>query len=387
MRFICQNCQSPIDILLKLDPENVRWKITSTGAQEINESDYSKANYFTDLHLDFPVYTDKYIPGQTPFMRAVMLIGTEKILEYQQTLHLLDATLDVKEDINALIRFYLGQKIDLFRKTIHKYLPLDEFPCEKPVDINRCLYMMLEWFFAPLHRPPDTFKFVDFCSKEISNLHENNPDNFYAFIDTLIDTNFLKNTQKDSLKLYPKLLKSEVILRPTLFSDFIENPEGNLPVKISTSSFEIYKDLYKDLSEAISRMLVLIAGISNINMRGNFNTFNDQMSNMPTSLNKYVDVPLGSKIGFIDDPKWNSFVENVLDNKLRNSIAHYKVEYNEVTQIITCYPKLEGFKRERKIELSFLEFTSKVLNQFRYLHRFNHIIKIFFVHHYLRKNP
>lgn len=93
-----------------------------------------------------------------------------------------------------------------------------------------------------------------------------------------------------------------------------------------------------------------------------------------SSLNKFADVDLGSKIQFIDDCFY-SIETKAIDNRLRNGIAHYKYEYNESTQIITYYPTKEGMDREKGEDISFMEFLRKTLLLFREVHNLNHLIK------------
>lgn len=382
-RFICQNCRSPIDVVLELNFKNISWKIKPVGATKYDSDEYSCADHFVDLHLDFPTYSGKYVPGQTPFIRAAMLIGNEKILEYQHVLKLLEGALESKGDLNAIIRFYIIEKNDLFRKIAYKYLPKDEFKSDKQIDINRCLYQLIDLFFMAFHRPADTFAFVDSTHNELSDINNNSPQTFHNFIKKVISTGFLKTVQHDCLTLYPRIMEAETILRPVLFLDFTNNVDGMIPHKISTASFGQYKDLYKDISEVLSRLLVIVAGISNIKMRKDYNLFDIEKPQHPKNLDEYVDFALGKKPDFIDDARWRKIAEEAVDNKLRNSIAHYKTEYDEINQIIICYPKLEGLDRKDSIKLTFLEFMKKMLDQFRWVHRLNHLVKMLYVFYYL----
>ena len=130
----------------------------------------------------------------------------------------------------------------------------------------------------------------------------------------------------------------------------------------------------------------MVAGISNLKLRQNHNSFNENLKRPPTNLEEFVDVPFGKKEEYIDDVGWNHFTQQLIDNKLRNSIAHCKTEYNEITQMITYFPKLEGFKRKKKEEITFLEFSCNLLHKFRLLHRLHHLVKMLYVFYYLSHN-
>ena len=76
-------------------------------------------------------------------------------------------------------------------------------------------------------------------------------------------------------------------------------------------------------------------------------------------------------------------LSNITDNHLRNAIAHYKVEYDDVTQIITYYPKREGIKQEKKEEIYFLDFMRKLLMSYREMHKLHQLIKCLYYYYFL----
>jgi hypothetical protein len=127
--------------------------------------------------------------------------------------------------------------------------------------------------------------------------------------------------------------------------------------------------------------LVLVAGINNCSKRGDHNAFGKGVrvtkagkELAPASLNSYADASLGNKMLDLDDP-WYSINATALDNELRNAIAHNKIDYDDVTQKITYYPKLEGMAREKKMEIQLLDYMWRMLILFREVHRLHHLVK------------
>ncbi|WP_211185190.1 hypothetical protein [Pseudoalteromonas arctica] len=90
-------------------------------------------------------------------------------------------------------------------------------------------------------------------------------------------------------------------------------------------------------------------------------------------------VDLGRKLPAIDD-SFFKFDENAIDNRLRNDIAHYKYDYNEVMQIITYSSAKEGLSRDTTYEITFMAFLRKMLLLFREVHSMNHVIKALLYH-------
>ena len=152
-------------------------------------------------------------------------------------------------------------------------------------------------------------------------------------------------------------------------------------MRVSSQDFEEYKEVYKDLSEVLNRQLVLVAGINNLVKRGDHNAFAKGVrvtkggkELAPSTLSKYADVSLGNKMLDLDDP-WYVINLDALDNELRNAIAHNKIDYEDVSQTITYYPKLEGMAREKKSQIQLLDYMWRMLVLFREVHRLHHLVK------------
>lgn len=83
------------------------------------------------------------------------------------------------------------------------------------------------------------------------------------------------------------------------------------------------------------------------------------------------------------DDSWFSFGDEAADNQLRNAIAHYKTDYDEITQKITYYPRREGMRQERSEEIYFIEFMRRILVAYREMNRLHQLIKSLFYYRYL----
>ncbi|ENM5784462.1 hypothetical protein V4V49_004058, partial [Vibrio mimicus] len=185
----------------------------------------------------------------------------------------------------------------------------------------------------------------------------------------------------DAIKIYKSVLEKEVIFRPALFLDLDRNhSKSKLPYRLSSEGFESIQDLFKDISEVLSRQLSFVAGINNLIKRGSHDDFLVVKSKKgivlsPSSLQKFADLDFGKKLEFIDD-SWYKISKDVADNQLRNSTAHFKWDYDSVNQKVTYFPKKEGLDRLQSKEISLLDYTNKILASFRLMHRLNYLCHI-----------
>jgi len=134
-----------------------------------------------------------------------------------------------------------------------------------PQDLNATLYSVVAHVMWPFALPGQDRDGVDQHMRVIFDLAKSNRSAIESFIAEVHSTGFIKALQHDCLEIYPRVLEAELPLRPVLFFDFdCEFSSMLVPVRVSTHDFETYKDLYKDITEIISRQIVLIAGINNL---------------------------------------------------------------------------------------------------------------------------
>ena len=384
LRFACQTCGQGIDLTFRPGGKDVE------GATPIeSKAPFDEETNFVDLHLDFPVTFEKYEMGMTPFMKASRRIGIEEMQLHGGRLNFLDSSRDDRRVFATMLKHYKRGKITPFRMVGERKFKL-KLASEKPQDFNAALYSLLAIMMWPYALPGDNEDTVNLFLTTTEPLHNKSRQAFEAFISDVIDTEFLTKLQHDCLSIYPKMLEAELALRPVLFLDFDEEyKSAPIAMRVSTSDFETYKDLYKDISEIISRQLVLVDGINNLIKRADHNAFKPGIGLTkagkdftPKTLDEFAKIDLGRKLTFIDD-NWYQFKDGGADNQLRNAIAHFKTEYDDIRQLITYYPSKEGLEAKKSKEISFLEFMRQLLIAYREMHRLHHLIKALFYYKYL----
>lgn len=364
------------------DFEAIKCDIQVAGAKQIAGGEFTSEVNFVDLHLDFPVSFEPYKVGQTPYMKAIARIGHKSMQLHALRVNYLNEVYEASSAIKAIFLLYANDKPDLFREKVWAFLG-KKMPCDSQLDMNRALYCAIEKAFFPFAEPSENVHAVETITRLLMRLEERAKPALDAFMNEIVDTGFLRNAQIDCLEIYPRIIDIELLLRPALFLDFDRTYRiRGIPYRVSTHEFNDAKDLFKDMAEIMSRLLVLVAGLNNLNARGDHNAFAPE-KNAPANLRAYVDLPNGLKPQYIDQP-WYLVNADAIDNRLRNSIAHYKAEYNETSQEVTYYPKQEGLEQATSSRMHFLDFSRKLLEVFRELHRLNHMTKCLFVYYYLR---
>lgn len=370
LKFACRNCGSIISLDFKVRGGNLDGKALLAilggkgprdvrvnqgvsyevrGAREVSlEGMFDHEHDFVDLHLDFPVTFGKYVMGRTPYMEAAARAGAEQAAFHRDRLQLINNQYKKYPKVADLIRMYVKGFYGPFQRKARTQFGV-QVRSGKMEDINAALYTIVSKFILPFTLPDDSRSVVDHYTKTIIGLTKDREAAVVAFLQEIVDTHFLENLQRDCLNVYRPVFEAELPLRPALFLDVDHTyVAGSVAMRVSSNEFNIYKEAYKDLSEVMSRQLVLVAGLNNIIKRGDHNEFakgvrvaKDGRDLAPKSLNCYADVSLGNKSLDLDDP-WHCVDFAAIDNELRNAIAHNKIDYNEVTQVIRYYPKPES---------------------------------------------
>lgn len=319
IRFCCPSCGEAIYIEIG---KGVKVK----GAKAIKfDGPFTNEYPFVDLHLDFPVTFGKYQMGHTPFLKAIGRIGHENFAIHNARLNGLNFLHSKTQELERVLRLY-SKNVNLFGRLCEKEFG-ETLKSEKPQDVNLALYCVIAKVFAPFSMPTENAESVAMHMKGIKDALSSDAKALDVFFEEIIETGFLKNTQHDCLEIYPQILAGELAFRPALFLDFDPDYDKELVAfRVSTDDFQKYKDLYKDISEVLSRQLILVAGINNIIHRKDHNKFKDIGKTTPKSLNDFADLPYGFKVAHLDEC-WYEIGEDAINNQLRNSIAHVKAEY------------------------------------------------------------
>ena len=105
---------------------------------------------------------------------------------------------------------------------------------------------------------------------------------------------------------------------------------------ITTINFEEMKTFFEDSYELILEMIVIPVGLNNILERGNYNSFSPK-SKIKNFNNFFEQTKYFRIDALINGEKFSKPLN--LDNKIRNSIAHYDYKFNKGNQIITFFVK------------------------------------------------
>lgn len=246
--------------------------------------------------------------GRTPFMEAYSRIGYEPMKLHGSRLSYLDEYAPKLRVFSLLLKLFRNEKWTPFKAHCLRNFKT-EVISDKPEDRAAALYRIIADMMMPIAYPRQDQEASDHNAQIMQELAKKQPEPLRAFMADIISSGFLKNLQDACLEIYPRILAAELPLRPVLFLDFDEEfPNNLIPMRISNDVFESFKDLYKDISEIVSRQFVLVAGVNNLLKRGNHDNFKPGIGlakngkdYTPKDLHAFADVAFGKKFEYLDD--------------------------------------------------------------------------------------
>lgn len=392
LAFSCPLCDSQLGITLGIShAPGSEFQFDGCKPSESQPSGpFEGHNPFLDLHLDYPVRSNKYQMGRTPYLMAVedlrVAAGGDgkkahEMLQFHEfRLNVLNELSEKADEIKRLINLYHGQNKQLFQMRAASFLEKPEEKSLLPQDVNATLYCVIAKAFFPFS--------VFAHSKEISEkmpvlMESIERSKLGEFIDDLDASKFLVDLQRDCLKIYPRIFDAELPLRPALFLDLTGNVKAEkAATRVSAHDFSGIKDLYKDVVEILSRQLVLVAGFNNLIHRGDMNSFKAIDGGSLRDLRKYSEKALSDKFKYLDDC-WYELDPDAYNLGLRNAIAHNNIHFSGVNQVITYTPSGGRLAQGADEAISFLTFMRLLLVAFREMHNLHHVIKSLLYYKYL----
>lgn len=132
----------------------------------------------------------------------------------------------------------------------------------------------------------------------------------------------------------------------------------------TTSSFDLVKQFYLDVYEALGNLLILPVALNNIKFRGDFKKVKSGLEIRADSLDDFFKLSKASRYHLCDITEiYTEYLRVIVNSKLRNAIGHNDVKYDAISQQITYIPDAKNRSKSRTEYL--LEFENEALHLFQ----------------------
>lgn len=132
----------------------------------------------------------------------------------------------------------------------------------------------------------------------------------------------------------------------------------------TTSSFDLVKQFYLDVYEALGNILILPVALNSIKFRGNFKKVKPGLERRVNSLDDFFGLSKANRYHLCDSEEiYTEYLQVIINAKLRNAIGHNDVKYDAISQQITYIPDPKDRLKSRTEYL--LEFENEALHLFQ----------------------
>lgn len=358
IKTLCPNCKSHFEIVLSTDSEH------KSKYCNVSLVDYDKnvADYLIEVSTEFltkKIQSDydqlKNNEFLTPFMRNID-INREKIstiLSYVKCIE------ELKTKIESIFSM-LNNKSSFLKQTLQQSIFFRDFSTklgfngiDSNLDAIIISHQYINSMISSTYLPNTLNTMINDINAPIAGLSKlYNFDNFLQLLD---NNEIFNNINRKFSNIVSDILDNFVKLIPI----YLKNDLSTVDLKeygLNTIDVEDVLSIYKKCYEFIGEYCIIPIGLNNIVERGDCDHFKTKTENIYELLNKINSKYNRLKDYLLHDEKFSYLFDNILNNVIRNSEAHFDYTFNPISQIISFKDK------QKNIDLYLVEMVKELLN-------------------------
>lgn len=360
----CGECGTSLFGMVNIDKETLELKLVFDNAIMLSKKD--RVDYFVECSSEFPTLKQCKVEETedidfSPFMRTINRIKDMETYEaFRHTVSQLNDTANKWKDCKKILTLS-QRKSEYTVQEVHKLFGGKFIQCRDEFETLRAVHMIeVMGFYTPLKK--EILDNPSVCTKIVS-LDIIQMKNLIEFLDK---HNGLQLEELQSLiyKLLDEYIDVYQALIPALLLQYCKEGSFDLEKEGSTTStFDMVKQFYLDVYEALGNLLIIPVALNNIKYRGNMETL-PLIDSEVVSLEKFIRLPKAQKYRYCQNSEaYTNFLGIIVNPKLRNAIGHNDVTYDTVTQQITYVPDCRN--RTKQATEYLLQFEDEAMRMFQ----------------------
>jgi len=361
--FCCHECKSHIHGEVAIDQEKLRIDYKINNSIKV-EADREQAHYVVELSAEFPTRkmckhdNDALDSMITPFIRNMQFIGgiedSDKLL--RRVMSFSGYCSNTWIELKSYFELFWNNKIDILAPKLKDIA--EHFIIKNQLDASTATHQLLIMGIGSA-LPPDTIKsYMTIGSRLL--MDKANFNELDRFVSVLADR--FVNIEKKAIKLidefskiYSQLIPVMVLHHAGTFDRVDKDIYG-----IMTANYDAVNSFYANSFEWILENIDIIIGLNNIEVRGGY----DKMKGKATY---QAMLDFRSKINRLDHLDLSEPYSKILklDNKVRNAIAHFDNEIDNLSQKIIYTNKSAG--KTSIAEIYFIDLALLCIENFEYV--------------------
>jgi hypothetical protein len=333
--IVCPDCLTILKFTLYTNNDEVSINFKSMNATQVNRT---TPKYYAETSselLTFKISNQHYIlPGMTPFLRSIQMIGIEKYDDFRnyfmRAIYIHKENNHIFERINEL---YLNKNRKYLSLELAKQLGMEVENSFSDEDIIRNLYSYNISYFSAFFHNSDFGSFNSQILEKMNLMKTNRYEIFNKFLIDQCSSEMLLGYDKKLYRIISSMLRNYYYFIPATFLKYVPEKEIDLIYKdytLTTTNFLDVKDIYITIYENLIDVYELLLMLNNILVRGNHEQMPSGVSINNKEVNtlaKYQKLTKAHKLKFVElNEEFNNFMPE-FERKIRNAIGHEDWEY------------------------------------------------------------
>ncbi len=380
-RFSCQGCGTKISGALNANYETITATLDVKNAKQLTALP-RKIHFYEMSYLDLPIPAALKAPDApfSPFLAQLEEMGLDELQEFQHESARFDEFRRASWDtLERLYGFRKRNQWASIRREVKRIPPHDKRDCSEPIDLDVRLYHARAMFFMPVLKRDRHIKALNDTSRRIKALKEANPAAFRAFGDAIIPPGNLDRLKVAIFQIDAAFVEGFDRFRPIIVLNYYrdQSPEHLNTFHVTELDFQADKTFFIDAHETLSKCLRVLAGLTNVELRGDHNLFDPAIVRKVTtrkvsSLSDFDQLPNAKKAELTaQESEWHQLATPYLDASLRNGVGHADIELDLGTQ--TLRYSVRGVPRE----IRYIVFMKRSYELFLALYDVSYLLQMF----------
>ena len=367
--YSCKNCNNIIEGIYNFG--NKIKIIDSLHHAEVTDADISEAEYYQPIDSHFPVWegTDNFLDSlKSPFLASAAAVDIE---EFKWKNYLIEKNQEILFDkVININRFYFsGNKKNFEKETEHVIC------IKSKADLVKGLAQLNEILIEPMLDIKQYSHNLETLENLFLNAFKKNETNTLSLVEYLEVSNSFFDLQRDIFEINEKLITNISLFNQRLLLIYARNrnaanPQSSTNEIISNTDFDSLKQIYLESFETLSRSLVYLMGLTNIDLRNDFNNVSIQIKNNVKKLDLigYTKLPSAKKRDAFKNTLLDSLIIAMMDSNLRNGIGHKSARFDKEKKEVIYY------MQNKETRLPYFMFIDKAYNLWVLLNSLNSFI-------------
>lgn len=361
----CCKCGTSLSGHVKIGQDYPKLEFSFDNADKISDA---VADYIIECSGEFPTIKQRRaseLKGMiiTPFIRYMDCMKTNDSYEqFGKAVSQLNTTAKKWKDYKRVLSLFKNDS-EYLAQEIQKEFSGQYFQCRDEFEILRAVHMIeVHGLYSALKKELlDDLSF----STDIMKMDPVQMKNLIDFLNSH-DGFHLEELQEMIYKVYDEYMAVYQRLIPALAIQYCKENSFNYEQYGSiTSNFDDIKQFYLDVYEALGNLIIIPIALNNIKYRSDINSMNP-LEIKVSSLDDFVRLTKASRYHYcLSNEIYTSFLNIVLNVKLRNAIGHNDIDYDTISQLITYIPNPRDRKKRESEYL--LEFENEAMHMFQAL--------------------